>query len=156
MAGALDQDISFKEKMDTVFDDAVKRGLVLKEDSLDTTWEVDLSGMSLAVARAACRFVVKRAYDEVKSGNDVANELVFITGCKSPYQDLMDKRRQKREDDTSQLAFNDEARGGIREYIQESLRKDFVPPLLTSVPEHQLGTVIISKECIQRWIESQP
>ena len=154
VVGALDQDISSQEKVDIDFGGAVELGLVLKEDSLDTTWEVDLSGMSLPVARAACRYVARRALNEVKSRNQIVNELVFITGCKSPYQELLNKRKQKSNDDISESS-SFEATGRIRDYIQGSLRNDFHPPLLTSVPERDVGTVVVRKESMQQWINSQ-
>ena len=35
-----------RERVDEVFAEAVDRGLILRKDSLDTSWEVDLSCMS--------------------------------------------------------------------------------------------------------------
>ena len=156
--GALDRESVSQERMDEVFSDAVKRSLVLKEDSLDTTWEVDLSGMSLSVARAACRFVIKRAYERVRNDGEKIQELIFITGCKTHYTGLLEKQRRRslEEDDLYAYDFEpNESRGGIREYIQNSLRNDFTPPLLTRVPQNSLGSIIISKECVQRWIQEQ-
>ena len=43
-----------------VFSEAVGLGIVLGADSMDTTWEIDLSGMSIPVARAAVRHVLRR------------------------------------------------------------------------------------------------
>jgi hypothetical protein len=64
------------DMVDDVFEEAVRRGIVLRSDSMDTCSEFDLSGMSLPVARAAVRFVLKR----LASPPAMPNSLSFITG----------------------------------------------------------------------------
>ena len=68
-----------RDRADTVFAEAVKRGIILREDSLDSSWEMDLSGMSFPVARAACRFIFRRLVETAK--NETVKDLSLITGA---------------------------------------------------------------------------
>eukprot|EP00584_Thalassiosira_punctigera_P023090 CAMPEP_0172555006 /NCGR_PEP_ID=MMETSP1067-20121228/57533_1 /TAXON_ID=265564 ORGANISM="Thalassiosira punctigera, Strain Tpunct2005C2" /NCGR_SAMPLE_ID=MMETSP1067 /ASSEMBLY_ACC=CAM_ASM_000444 /LENGTH=669 /DNA_ID=CAMNT_0013343497 /DNA_START=154 /DNA_END=2163 /DNA_ORIENTATION=- len=67
-----------RERVDRVFAEAVARGLILRKDSLDTSWEVDLSHMSFPVARAACRFIFRQI---VESEDEAVKDLSLITGA---------------------------------------------------------------------------
>jgi len=160
--GALDRSPESIGKVDKIFADAVLRNLVLKKDSLDTLWEVDLSGMSFAVARAAIRFVIRSASDAVINDGEEIEDLNLITGVKGAYQDLVAKRKLNDDQDTDiQLdgataqAQIQLSRGGLREYVQECLRTDFDPPIYTTSPKLALGTVVIGKENIRRWMDAQ-
>jgi pentatricopeptide repeat protein len=132
VVGALTREQS-NEKIDTVFDEAVQLGIVLRSDSFDTNWEVDLTKMSLSVARAACRFVLKRAAVTCQQGRDV-EELVFITGV----------GRNMNITQTS-----------LRDFVKDILLTEFEPPLASSVPRLASGTVVVDKETMSAWIRSQ-
>lgn len=158
--GALDRLPESRDKVDKVFADAVLRNLVLKKESLDTLWEVDLSGMSFAVARAAIRFVIRSASDAVVNDGEEIQDLNLITGVKGAHQNLVAKRKLKDDhnkdvDDATAQAQDQLSRGGLREYVQECLRNDFDPPIYTTNPKAALGIVVLSKENIRRWMDAQ-
>ena len=117
------------DKVDQVFEEAVRRGIVLRSDSMDTCSEFDLSGMSLPVARAAVRFLLKRA---ALSAAESKN-LCFITG----------------------VGRSGRSVGGgttaLREYVQEILLLDFDPGLPSIVPKLAQGTVEVSHEALSNW-----
>ncbi|KAL7448132.1 hypothetical protein ACHAWC_000380, partial [Mediolabrus comicus] len=68
-----------RDRADKVFTEAVSRGIILKKDSLDSSWEVDLSRMSFPVARAACRFIFRRIVTSARSGDDDIKDFSLIT-----------------------------------------------------------------------------
>jgi hypothetical protein len=70
-----------RDRADKVFAEAVSRGIILKADSLDSSWEVDLSRMSFPVARAACRFIFRRIVSSVKNGDEEVKDFSLITGA---------------------------------------------------------------------------
>ena len=119
--------------VDDVFEEAVRRGIVLRSDSMDTCSEFDLSGMSLPVARAAVRFVLKR----LASSPAMPNSLSFITGV----------GRSGRSVGGGSTA--------LREYVQEILLQDFHPGLLSSVPKLAQGTVVVSPDALANWKSKQ-
>jgi len=69
-----------RERMDEIFYEAVTRGMILRQDSLDTSFEVDLSNMSLPVARAACRFIFRWIAYRSSSEDGEMEDLSLITG----------------------------------------------------------------------------
>ena len=95
-----------RQKVDQVFAEAVERGIILREDSLDRAWDIDLSGMSFPVARAACRFIFKRLVTRVRDGNEKVEDLSLITGASR-----------------------------MREYIREVLRDELTPSVYCVVPQ---------------------
>ena len=121
------------DMVDDVFEEAVRRGIVLRSDSMDTCSEFDLSGMSLPVARAAVRFVLKR----LASSPAMPNSLSFITGV----------GRSGRSVGGGSTA--------LREYVQEILLQDFHPGLLSSVPKLAQGTVVVSPDALANWKSKQ-
>ncbi len=151
------------ERIDKVFNDAVEREIILSNDSMDTLWEIDLSGMSLPVARAACRFIMKRTLDHVKKTGELDN-LVFITGVGKAQrleQDTEEDNFFSKEDDhsddhelppVSKKSFGTTA---LREYVRQLLRDDFEPPIYSFTPNLAAGVVQVEKEMIQKWINFQ-
>lgn len=116
-----------REKVDAVFAEAVKRGLILRKDSLDTSWEVDLSSMSFPVARAAVRYifgqlVMKFAQDE---GGEV-KDLSLITGASR-----------------------------MREYVREVVRDELKPSVYCVVPEMERGTLVVKEKMVRNYLSGQ-
>jgi pentatricopeptide repeat protein len=132
-------------KVDGVFANAVNRGIVLAS-YLDSLWEVDLSGMSLPVARAACRFVLKRTRQTLEQGAEVM-DLNFITGVG------MGQGRQNNQSDTEISSIVKHGKGkatSLRDYIQEVLEVEFA--MKSTVPKMAQGTVQIEKSELARWV----
>ena len=147
------------ERIDKVFNDAVEREIILSNDSMDTLWEIDLSGMSLPVARAACRFIMKRTLDHVKKTGELDN-LVFITGVGKAQRSEQDTEEDdffSKEDDHGLPPVTKKSFGttALREYIRQLLRDDFEPPIYSFTPNLAAGVVQIEKEMVQKWIDSQ-
>jgi hypothetical protein len=115
-----------RDKVDTVFAQAVERGIILREDSLDAAWELDLSGMSFPVARAACRFIFRRLVSRVRDGHVEVEDLSLITGASR-----------------------------MREYIREVLRDELSPSVFCVVPKLQQGTLQIKAKVIMNYIDAQ-
>lgn len=121
------------DHVDAVFADSVQRGIVFDADCFDTSWEVDLTKMTLSVARAACRFILRRASAMRQAGAEM-EDLVFITG----------------------IGRNHDAdHPSLREYVRDLLKNDFDPPISSEVPQRTSGTVVIKKESILAWISAQ-
>jgi hypothetical protein len=129
--------------VDKVFAEAVERRIVLR-GGLDVKWELDLSGMSFPVARAACRYIINGARSV--PGEKVANldELVLITG--------VGKAHQNRTTISSSTAQNETT--SLRDYIQEILETDFEPPIPSHVPRLAQGTVVVQKDDLLDWMTS--
>lgn len=121
-----------KSKIDAVFHDAVERGIVMRKDGLDSDFEVDLTGMSLPVARAACRFIFQRILTDVQKG-EALEEVTLLTGV------------GRAQDGTTT---------SLREYILQVLEEDFDPPMHGVVPKRAQGTVVIDKG-VEAWIAGQ-
>eukprot|EP00563_Minutocellus_polymorphus_P002694 CAMPEP_0181027756 /NCGR_PEP_ID=MMETSP1070-20121207/4324_1 /TAXON_ID=265543 /ORGANISM="Minutocellus polymorphus, Strain NH13" /LENGTH=1000 /DNA_ID=CAMNT_0023104999 /DNA_START=50 /DNA_END=3052 /DNA_ORIENTATION=- len=146
-----------RERMDEVFDEAVELGIILPTDSLDSLWEVDLSGMSIPVAHAACRHIVQRARRAVASGESPCEDLMLITGVGAAH------KAQGQDDDgadivgASQQAPGRRGRGNtaLREYVRQVLRDDFNPPLYSTIPHLGQGTVHVSADAFQKWLDGE-
>lgn len=141
--------------MDEVFHDAVKQGIVLRSNSLDAQWEVDLSGMPFPVARAACRFLLGRLVSNDSSTNEV-QDMAFITG--------IGKAQQIRKDGTllgaggnptGSVLDRKDPTTSLREFVQGILATDFDPPLTSLIPERAKGTVVIKKEVLSEWLKKR-
>lgn len=115
-----------RERADKVFADAVSRGIILREDSLDSNWEVDLSRMSFPVARVACRYVFRRIVNSVRSGNEDLKDFSLITGASK-----------------------------MREYIREILRDELKPPVFCVVPKSEQGTLQVKEKVMRNYIDGQ-
>lgn len=123
-------------KVDEVFAEAVRRGIILREDAMDTCWEYDLSGMSLPVARAAVRFLMKRLATTYGSITDLKG-LTFITGVGRSGKNV------------------GYGTTSLRDYVQDILLKEFHPGLSSTVPKLAQGTVEVAKETMANWIRHQ-
>ena len=133
------------ERVDEVFAEAVKRGIVLR-GGLDVKWELDLSGLSFPVARAACRYIVKgaRTVDKEKVSN--VEELVMITGVGRAHQN----RTTASSSDPVPIQ-NESTSTSLRDYIQEVLDTDFEPSIPSAIPRLAKGTVVVRKEDLLSW-----
>mmetsp|Transcript_15637 Transcript_15637/g.33842 ORF Transcript_15637/g.33842 Transcript_15637/m.33842 type:complete len:1028 (-) Transcript_15637:2196-5279(-) len=162
-----------RQRMDEVFNEAVERGIILPADSLDSTWEVDLSGMSIPVAHAACRYIVQRALREVKGGRP-CEDLLLITGVGKGQQQQAhhDDSDLDREENNLSAAEEDEGNGptvdlspplglkgrgstSLREYVRQVLRDDHDPQLYSTIPPLSQGTVKVSGKVFQQWADAQ-
>ena len=120
---------NYEEEIDSIFRDAVEMQILFPKDTMDTQFEIDLSGMSLPVARAAVRYVICKIVEEEKT-----QDLNLITGIGRSH-------------------LNDTA---LREFVQDILRTDFDPPLKSTLMERAKGVVIVTKETIQDWKNASP
>ncbi len=114
-----------RNRADKVFSDAVRLGIILRDDSLDSSWEVDLSGMSFPVARAACRFIFCRLVEEMKNGKEqTVRDLSLITGASR-----------------------------MREYVREVLRDELKPSIYCVVPKTEQGTLVVKEKVVRNYID---
>ena len=121
------------DKVDIIFSEAVRLKLVLR--SLQTSKplkEIDLSGMSFPVARAACRYIFHRSLSS--KGAEQTDELVFITGVG---------------------ASHDDGSSSLRDFVQEILLSDFNPPIASFVPEQERSTVRVKTHVMKSWFRQQ-
>jgi hypothetical protein len=123
-----------RERVDEIFVEAVERGLILRKDSLDTSWEVDLSCMSFPIARAACRYIFRqiteRSLSSAENDDEDDNEvkdLNLITGAHSR----------------------------MREYVRGVLRDELRPAVYCTVPKMEQGTLLVKKQMMQNYINGQ-
>ena len=112
-----------RQKVDKVFAEAVARGLILRNDSLDTSWEFDLSNMSLPVARAACRFIFQQITESYVEDEADVKDLALITGASR-----------------------------MREYIREVLQDELKPPIYCIVPKLEQGTLQVKEKVIRNYL----
>lgn len=140
--------------VDRLYSEAVKLGVTTvtldpernilesSHDLISPSWKVDLSGLSFPVARAACRHVFQRIHQSYNANTiTMANlrNLIFLTGVGS---------NKESKSKTSHLS--------LRDYIQEILLGgDFIPPMESQIPSFAPGTVQISSEMIQYWVQHQ-
>lgn len=128
---------SNRERIDLVFEEAVELGIVLRPDTLDSDYDVDLSGMSLPVARAACRYILKHLAS--RADRDKIHDLTFVTGTGVG----------RRNENDTKLSTS------LRDYVQNILLNEFRPSLGTTIPPLAQGTVVIPKEILLKWITDQ-
>lgn len=113
-----------RDRADKVFSDAVGLGIILREDSLDSSWEFDLSGMSFPVARAACRFIFRRLVEEMDGKEQTVRDLSLITGASR-----------------------------MREYVREVLRDELKPAIYCVVPKSEQGTLVVKEKVVRNYID---
>jgi pentatricopeptide repeat protein len=130
-----------RDRVDEVFKEAVKRGIVLRKDTLDSQGEFDLSGLSFPVARAASRFIVEHMLENA-GGKDALVDLNFITGVGTKAI----RQKSQGQPETSDDSFHVTS---LREYVQEILLSDFDPPITSFVPERAQGTVQIKGRTLE-------
>lgn len=152
------------DRVDIVFAEAVRRGIILRGGTLDTLWEVDLSGYSFPVARAACRYIMKRALEAARRG-DAIRDVNLITGVGRGQRPGTSSKGQNgfQRQEADKLQKDDHSRRiatpgntGLREYVRQVLRKDMEPPIYSTIPRFQQGTVVVAKDMVKKWIDSQP
>jgi pentatricopeptide repeat protein len=114
------------QKMDLVFHNAVKLNVVFPPSSMDTTWEKDLSGLSLPVARAACRYILH----SLDKTNEI-QDLMLITGVGKSHQ-------------------YPEATTTLREHVRQVLLDDFH----METPSVLSGVVCVQANTIKQWLQS--
>lgn len=135
------------EIVDTVFKEAVERGFVLNRDTLDSHYEIDLSGMTFPVARAAVRFVLNRAKGDSHRGA-VVEDITFITGVGRAQFFRSASKEDLSTDEQPESSMS------LREYVQDVLVNDFNPSIQSSVPSLAQGTVEVPRASMKAWIKS--
>lgn len=145
----------YKAKVDAVFAEAVKRGVVLQEGNLDSRFEKDLSGMTFPVARAAVRYVVNGVMDFSKNSASNIEDLIFITGVGRSASNV--KGSFSSNGHVVDLPDEDDNRPlmSLRDYVQQMLQEDFHPPLHSYVPKREQGSVQIDKSELLKWLRTQ-
>jgi hypothetical protein len=140
-----------RDRVDAVFSDAVRRSIVLRgvnnqlqveQDSVTSQGniEVDLSGMSFPVARAACRYVLNRLVPTTLSSKRRRSaHLSFITGVGAGHS----------------KGGESSASSSLRDYVQEILISDFIPPVKSIVDEQEQSKVQIKAFALRTWIDKQ-
>ena len=142
----------YRAKSDLVFKEAVKRKILFKTDSLDTVWEVDLSGMSFPVAHAAVRFALQRAYSSYADDGKL-EDFTFITGIGSSH---LKKKDKDSGDDFDESDENDDGTPvALREFIRSCLNTEFEPLIVATVPQFAPGTVMINKQVLKEWMDAK-
>lgn len=132
---------AFMNDVDQIFAEAVKRGIVLG-GLLDSHYEVDLSGMTFPVARAAVRFIFKRIKDNSERGEKVEG-VVLITGIGSQFMRPASQEAPSMERPDAGLS--------LREYVQDVLSEDFDPPIKSFVPSLGQGTIEVAAKDVAGW-----
>lgn len=122
---AADDTATGQTQADRVFREAVERGIFLHNNRLDSLWDVDLSGMTLPVARAATRYILWQTASQIQAGKRV-QDLTLITG----------------------VGVGRDRGTSLREYVKEVLELDFNPPLTSTIPKRAQGTVVVDKESL--------
>lgn len=115
-----------RKRVDGVFEEAVSKGLILRKDSLDTSWEVDLSKMSAPVARAACRYIFKQIVEKYADSEADVKDLTLITGPSK-----------------------------MREHVRGILQDDLKPVVYCVVPESAKGTLMVMEKVMKNYIAGQ-
>ncbi len=130
--------------MDQVFAEAVELGIVIR-GNLNSLWEVDVSGMSFPVCRAALRFIFAKALSSVRHG-ETPQSITLITGV-GRFRTV--GTQQTLTDDSSASSATALS---LRDYVQNLLREEFHPPLNTTIPIRAQGTVLIESDTVAQWL----
>lgn len=139
---ALERSSAWRDKSDLVFSEAVEKKILLKEDSLDSMWEVDLSGVSFPVAHTAIRYVLKRLMEFAQQGGkETLQDMTFITG--------VGLGQKSQRDDVGEEGLTPVT---LREFVRETLRNEY--EIYTTIPKFAMGTVVIKKEMLVRWMNN--
>lgn len=137
-----DDEVMMKS-VDNVFEEAVKRGIILGKDTLDSEYDIDLHGMTFPVARAAVRYVLRQIKNNNCEGKEF-KDISFITGVGRTETSRADSSRiQLMNDDEEQQVTS------LRDYVQEILTTDFDPPMKSTVPKLAQGTVVVDKNTLK-------
>lgn len=138
-------------RMDIVFQDAVERKIIFG-DTMDTEWEIDLSGMSLPVARASCRYILNQL-SRTATESEV-EDLMLITGVGKHHQQYKSIKEDSLNIDEGEESSK-RSRTALREYVRQVLRQDFEPPLFSVIPSNAAGIVQINKNVLVQWMREQ-
>jgi len=148
-AVSADETAAARDRVDQVFAEAVNRGILLRSN-LDSSWDFDLSGMTLPVARAACRFLLRRIAHSFRPGHQTdVQDLTFITGVGINHLKRHPVETSKPSDGNSNRDVS------LRAFVQEVLLQDFEPPLTSTIPSRAQGTVQVGKVDIRAWLAKQ-
>lgn len=143
--GTLDHDRNeerSRQRVDAVFSEAVERGIVLR-GNLDSSFEIDLSGLSLPVARAAVRHI----FDQIKQSEEATQDVTMITGVGKAW---MPRETQQRQNQNA----GGEGILPLRDLVQQVLSDDFSPPIKSLIPRYAQGTVEVSKDALDEWLSA--
>ncbi len=140
------------KRMDIVFQDAVERKIIFG-DTMDTKWEIDLSGMSLPVARASCRYILNQL-SRTATESEV-EDLMLITGVGKHHQQYRSIKEDFINIDDGEESISKRSRTALREYVRQVLRQDFEPPLFSVIPSNAAGIVQINKNVLMQWMREQ-
>ena len=146
-------DADHLNQMDSVFQEAVKRGIVLRGNSLDRQWEVDLSRLQIPVARAAVRYLLNDMKTKGLEAADV-QEMTFITGVGKAHEMLKDSSTSIQQSGSNILDKKDPTTS-LRDFIQGILETDFQPGLKSIIPQRAQGTVVIQRDELLSWLDAQ-
>ena len=146
-------DADHLNQMDSVFQEAVKRGIVLRGNSLDGQWEVDLSRLQIPVARAAVRYLLNDLKNKGMKNDDV-QDMTFITGVGKAHELLKGSSAAAQQSGSNILDKKDPTTS-LRDCIQGILETDFQPGLKSVIPQRAQGTVVIEQDALISWLEGQ-
>lgn len=122
-----------RDKVDKVFAQAFKLNILFRNTNSIESGEVDLSGLSFPVARAACRYMLNRYLSQPSKFNQ-NTELFFITGIG---------------------ASHDDGSSSLRDFVQEILLTDFIPPIESIIPEQERSKVHVKPTTLASWSSQQ-
>jgi pentatricopeptide repeat protein len=135
-------------EVNQVFQEAVDRGIFMRGNNLDSQWETDISGMTLPVASAACRYILKQTLE--LQPNDF-RDITFITGVGK----AQEKQRGKEIKNKRHSEGKRRSKTSLRDYIQDLLKREFDPPLESYIPQRAQGTVVVRKASLIEWKNRQ-
>lgn len=118
-------------KVEIVFAEAVRLGVVLRHEMVASCWRYDFTGLAFPVARAACRYIISRIQCSV---TESPKDLTIITGIGA----------QRR---------NGSGLTSLREYVQGIFLRDFSPGLVSVVPDPAHSILVIEAETLAEWLK---
>ena len=137
-------------RVDEVFAEAVKRGIVLRDDTLDHQWEIDLTGMSFPVARAACRYLINTRV--ALENSDSLKDLALITGVGSGKGQRRLSGTGFPRNGNGVTTDDDRQLTTLREYVQDIFLNDFDPPIVSHIPKRAQGTLQVDRDVLSAWM----
>ena len=165
------------QKIDTVFENCLRQRppVLFGPPCLDTTYEIDLTSLPFAVARAAIRWAMRRilheegilrrpvavpvddgewyAGDSLRSG---VQDLVFIVGVGVAHtsRDARRKAIARLDESDNDDPWANRKHASLREYVLAVLRDEFGLP--AEVPGQYPGTIAVLERDLKTWINQQP
>ena len=160
------------QKIDMVFENCLRQRppVLFGPPCLDTMYEIDLTSLPIAVARAAIRWAMKRILHEegilcrpvalpVDDGEWYAGDtsgvqdLVFIVGVGVAHTSRDARRKAIARLDESDDPWTAK-HVSLREYVLTVLRDEFGLP--AEVPGQYPGTIVVLERDLKTWINQQP